>query len=109
MTIFSAVMPINDRPPCISYTRAALRRGRGEGPGRFPISWGTFFQWWWSAAHEKGARSGGQAPLRICACAGRGIPALCRRPRGFERGIWPSAADSIWQAGLHVLYQVAAI
>jgi hypothetical protein len=44
MTIFSAVMFINDRPKCISYTRAALRRGRGEGPGRFPISWGIFFQ-----------------------------------------------------------------
>src|SRR5262245_23900674 len=46
MTIFSAVMLINDRRPCIRYTRAALRRGRGEGegPGRFPVSWGSFFE-----------------------------------------------------------------
>ena len=36
---FSAVISINDRPPCISYTGAALL-GAGPRPGRFPISRG---------------------------------------------------------------------
>jgi hypothetical protein len=46
-------------------------------------------------AHEKGARSGGQAPLRICACAGRGNPALYRRP-------WVTSGGYGYRHGQHI-------
>jgi hypothetical protein len=37
-------------------------------------------------SNEKGVRSGNRTPWRFRASAGRGFPALCRRPWPFERG-----------------------
>ncbi len=65
-------------------SRHAAQKGTGARPndcGHVSVDHGR------GGAHEKGARSGGQAPLRICACAGRGNPTLCRWPGGYERGI----------------------
>ena len=62
-------------------SRHAAQKGREHGQtiaGTCPSSGG---------AHEKGARSGGQAPSRLSACAGRGNPALCRRPWDVRAGM----------------------
>src|SRR5262245_40495375 len=56
MTIFSAFMSINYRPPCISYTRAALKGTGGEGPGRFPSPGAPFFE---VGSHMKTRRQAG--------------------------------------------------
>jgi hypothetical protein len=60
------------------YPRRPAKGTGGEGPGRFPISWGSFFRG--RFAHEKAPGRGARAPrLRR-----EGYPALHRRP-GTER------------------------
>jgi len=65
-----------------------------------PVGW---------VAHEKSARSGSQALLRILrlrrasALTPGGESGVVPRPRGTERGMWPSAARHIGRHLDHVL------
>jgi hypothetical protein len=79
------------------YPRRPAKGTGGEGPGRFPISWGSFFE---VGSHMK--RAPGRGTRRPCASAlaPGGEFRRCTDGHGLRAGIWPLAGIAYRQAAL---------